>query len=122
MEKAEYTDSYDSDTRMIAMGERPLMEGLSLLGFETWPNATEEDLDGVLTELIENEQKALILLETYLSKSELPILNHTRMHGGYIIITEIPALNSADNYHPFIEELVIQVLGSHVLEKSDDSK
>ena len=96
---------------MIAMGERPLMEGFALLGFETWPDADTEDLKQVLSELVQSGQKALVLLETYLSRSSCPLLADIRIHGGNIIVTEVPAINAAKEYHPFVEDLVVKVLG-----------
>ena len=96
---------------MIAMGTRPLMEGFSLLGFETWPDADIEELKKVLTELIQSRQKALLLLETYLSRSQCTLLADIRKHGGNIIVTEVPAINAAQQYHPFVEDLIVKVLG-----------
>ncbi len=105
-----------SETRMIAMGGRPLMEGFAILGFETWPNASIEDLDKLLLQLIQSGHKAFLLLETYLSQSQSSILTKVRTHGGKIIVTELPAINDAHNFHPFVEDLVIQVLGHQALE------
>jgi vacuolar-type H+-ATPase subunit F/Vma7 len=102
-------------TRMIAMGDRPLMEGFALLGFETWPNATTEELDQLLLELLQSGQKALLLLETYLSQSQTPLLAEVRTCGGKIIVTEVPSINACQNYHPFVEDLVVKVLGKHAL-------
>jgi len=99
-------------TRLIAMGKRPLMEGLSLLGFETWPDATSQDLEQLLLELVQSREAALVLLESYLSQAQIAILNDVRIHGGKIIVTEIPAINMAQQYHPFVEEWVTKVLGS----------
>lgn len=96
---------------MIAMGTRPLMEGFALLGFETWPDADTEDLKKVLAELVQSREKALLLLETYLSRSQCSLLADIRIHGGDIIVTEVPALNAAQQYHPFVEDLVVKVLG-----------
>ena len=96
---------------MIAMGTRPLMEGFALLGFETWPEAETEDLKKVLSELVQSREKALLLLETYLSQSQCSLLADIRIHGGDIIVTEVPALNAAQQYHPFVEDLVVKVLG-----------
>ncbi|MFK5894633.1 MAG: hypothetical protein QM504_15545 [Pseudomonadota bacterium] len=103
-------------TRMIAMGDRPLMEGFALLGFETWPNATTEELENLLFELLQSGQKALLLLETYLSQSQTPLLKEVRIHGGKIIVTEVPPINACEDFHPFVEDLVIKVLGKHALE------
>lgn len=106
----------ETETRMIAMGNRPLMEGFALLGFETWPNASTEDLDKLLNELLRSEQKALLLLETHLSQSPSDLLLKIRTHGGKIIVTEVPAINASDKFHPYVEDLVIQVLGKNALD------
>ena len=101
---------------MIAMGGRPLMEGFALLGFETWPDADTEDLKKILQELITSRQKALLLLETYLSQAPCPLLADVRIHGGNIIVTEVPAINAAHEYHPFVETMVTNLLGGSTLE------
>jgi len=115
-EKTTISDFSESKTRMIAMGNRPLMEGFSLLGFETWPNASSEDLDKLLIELLKADQKALLLLETHLSQSQSSVLSKVRTHGGKVLVTEIPAINAAHEFHPFVEDLVVQILGKNALE------
>jgi vacuolar-type H+-ATPase subunit F/Vma7 len=110
------SDFSESKTRLIAMGNRPLMEGFSLLGFETWPNASSEDLDKLLIELLKSDQKAVLLLETHLSQSQSSILTKVRTHGGKILVTEVPAINASHEFHPYVEDLVIQVLGKNALE------
>ena len=48
-------------TRLIAMGSAALTEGFSLIGFETWPEANEEDLDAELaSQLVASEINGLI--------------------------------------------------------------
>jgi vacuolar-type H+-ATPase subunit F/Vma7 len=103
-------------TRLIAMGSRPLMEGLALLGFETWPNANTDDVEHLLADLQQNNQKALVLLETSLSQANSAQLKQVRRHGGHIIVTEIPPIHAGRDHHPFIEDLVIKVLGRHALD------
>ena len=39
-------------TRLIAMGSAVLMEGFSLIGLETFPDATAEDLERLLAGLV----------------------------------------------------------------------
>ncbi len=106
-------------TRMIAMGGRPLMEGFALLGFETWPDADTEDMKKILLELLTSRQKALVLLETYLSQAPCPILADIRIHGGNIIVTEVPSINASYEYHPYVEQLVTKVLGNGTLENNE---
>jgi hypothetical protein len=42
-----------SQARLLFFGERALTEGYGLIGFETFPDATVEQLDRVLTELLQ---------------------------------------------------------------------
>ncbi|MFK5987017.1 MAG: hypothetical protein QM479_16535 [Pseudomonadota bacterium] len=109
-------ESSKTETRMLAMGARPLMEGFALLGFETWHDASIADVEKLLLELEQSGASALLLLETYLSQSPSAKLSKVRTRGGKIIVTEVPAINGSDEYHPYVEDLVLQVLGNHVLE------
>jgi len=105
-----------SQTRLIAMGERPLMEGFSLLGFETFPDADEHKLQQLLIQLIDSRQAALVLLQTHLARSNLQELERIRQQGGRIIITEIPPLNAAADFSSVFEQMLIKNMGKQVLE------
>ena len=104
-------------TRMIAMGSAALAEGFALIGFETWPDASEADLQGVLQELQKRRQRALLFLEPYLARCDCAELDQVRSEGGRIVVTEIPPLHAPGNYHPVVEDLVLSVLGSNALEE-----
>lgn len=104
-----------SGTRLIALGSAALTEGFSLIGFETWPDASEEDLDELLNEILDHNQKALIFLEPYLARCDCNSLRKVQTEGGNILVTEIPSLNSPGNYRPQVEDLVASVLGASAL-------
>ncbi len=105
------------ETRLIILASAPLTEGFGLIGFETFADATVETLDGLLAELIKSRQKALILVEDYLSRSHSTLLNHVRTEGGRILVVEIPRLDAPDQYHPQVEEMVLSILGPTALEE-----
>jgi len=107
-----------ADTRLIAMGGAALIQGFSLLGFETHPEATPQVLDAVLEELVQNRQKALVILEEDLARSGTAMLRRVRGEGGRIVVIEVPPLQAPDDYHPQVEELVRRVLGPSALGKS----
>lgn len=106
-----------SPTRMIALGAAPLMEGFALIGFETYPNASPAQLEELLELLVHSETRALVLLEEGLARSAGPWLNRVRSEGGNIVVTEVPALNQAQAYHPQVEDLVASILGASALEE-----
>ncbi len=105
-----------ADTRLIMMGEAALCAGFSLIGFETWPDASPQQLDSLLQELVEREQTALVFLEPSLARCDCTLLQQLQRRGSGIVITEIPPLNAPRDYRPQVEELVISVLGKNALE------
>ena len=103
-------------TRLIMMGSGELTAGFSLIGFETWPDATEEQLDRLLEELARNNETALVFLEPYLAQGNSSLLKQLRDRGGNIVVTEIPTLSAPGNYQPEVEQLVVNILGKSALE------
>lgn len=115
-ENAHSRDNYPGrGTRLIAMGSAALTEGFSLIGFETWPDASEEDLEEVLNEIMSQKQKALVFLEPHLAKCDCSSLRKVQMEGGNILVTEIPSLHTPGDYRPQVEDLVVSVLGASAL-------
>ncbi|ADJ27945.1 V-type ATP synthase subunit F [Nitrosococcus watsonii] len=106
-----------SGTRLIVMGSPALTEGFALIGFETWPNGTEEDLDRLLEALEKGKEKALVLLEPELSHCPSAWLRRVRAESSRILITEVPPLHAPGDYHPVVEDLVAKVLGQSALEE-----
>ena len=104
--------------RMIALGGAALAQGFALLGFETRPDATVEDLEQVLQELLRSDAKALVIVEHSLAEAGGPAFRRVRAEGGRIVISEVPPLHAPADYRPPVEALVRRVLGPNALEKS----
>ncbi len=105
-----------ADTRLIAMGSAELTLGFRLIGFETYDDATEDDVEQLLSDLVQQKQRALVLLEPTLARCGAPSLEHVRNEGGRIVVTEVPALRAPQDYHPEVEDVVRSVLGPGALE------
>ncbi len=103
--------------RMIAMGSSELTLGFRLIGFETWSEADAGDVENVLSELMRNGERALVLLEPHLARCASPTLARVRAQGGDIVVTEVPALSSPQDYRPEVEDVVRSVLGPGALEE-----
>jgi vacuolar-type H+-ATPase subunit F/Vma7 len=103
-------------TRMIALGSAALTEGFSLIGIETVADATAEQLEDLLADLIRRQEKALIFLEHRLARSQGPWLRHVREEGGRIVIAEVPPLHTPGEYRPQVEDVVRAILGAQALE------
>lgn len=99
-------------TKMLFMGDASLTDGFQLIGFETWPNATPDQLDKVLGELVEGRQNAFIIIDSKLSQSNTVMLQKVRQEGGRIIITEVPPLNDPTNCYCIVDTHIQALLGN----------
>ncbi len=104
--------------RLIFMGSEALADGFALLGFEIFANASQDEVEKLLSELLKRKQKALIFLEDKLAQTPREAFLRARSESANIIITEIPALSTPETYRPIVEDLVMRVLGASVLEKA----
>jgi vacuolar-type H+-ATPase subunit F/Vma7 len=105
-----------ADTRLIAMGSAELTLGFRLIGFEIFADATVDDVEELLKELVQQREKALVLLEPELARCDSASLEHVRSEGGRIVVTEVPSLRAPQDYHPEVEDVVRSVLGPGALE------
>lgn len=103
-------------TRLVALGQAPLMEGFRLIGLETHPDATHETVEHVLAEMVRAGDRALVLLEHHLAAGRGPWLEHVRSEGGRIVVTEIPPLAAPGTYAPAVDQLVRAILGPGALD------
>ena len=101
--------------RLIMMGDAQLTLGFRLIGFETWPDASEEQLEQLLSELLETDQAALVFLEPRLARCQCAALDRLQHQGGRVVVTEIPPLESPQDYRPQVEDLVVSLLGKGAL-------
>ena len=101
--------------RLVMMGDSALCAGFALIGFETWPDASEAQLEQLLEELERERQSALVFLEPRLARCGCAPLERLQRQGGRVIITEIPPLSAPDDYRPQVEELVVSMLGEGAL-------
>lgn len=102
-------------TRLIAMGSAPLMQGFSLIGLETYPDATEAEVERVLSDLVMSGEKALIFLEHSLAGYSGHWLDRVRNQEPRIVVTEIPPLSAPHAYAPAVDRLVQSILGPSAL-------
>lgn len=104
-------------TRMIALGSAALTGGFNLIGFETVADASPQSLEQLLAELFTSRQKALVLVEEGLARSNGPWLRRVRNEGGRIVVVEVPPLQAPADYRPPVEALVESILGPSALEE-----
>ncbi len=102
-------------TRMIALGSAALTGGFDLIGFETIADASAQSLEQLLAELFTTRQKALVVVEVELARSNGFWLRRVRNEGGRIVVVEVPPLEAPADYRPPVEDLVESLLGRSAL-------
>lgn len=107
-----------AQVRLIVLASAELADGFRLLGFETWPDATPEQVETLLSELLNSDERAFVLLEQSLASCSCPSLNKCRNECNRVLIAEIPPLNSPSEYQPAVEVLVRNTLGPTALDSN----
>lgn len=106
--------------RLLAFGEKHLMQGFALLGFETYPDADLSVLEQSACHLLSSKEKALILIEqSLICYPHCKCLTQLRNESAHVVIIEIPPLNAPSAYRPRVEELVNKILGPQALNTLD---
>jgi vacuolar-type H+-ATPase subunit F/Vma7 len=110
-----------ANARLIVLGSAALAEGFSLIGAETYADATPAKVEEVLEQLVRKGDQALVLLETHLAQSGGPWLNRLRNEGGSIVVTELPPLSAPHDYAPAVDAMVNALLGPDALKERTDA-
>ena len=102
--------------RILAIGNRALMDGFALLGIETYADFSLTQMEQLLLELYRGNERALVYLQQDLAQADIPVLTNLRNEGGRVLISEIPDILSADGYQASVDQLIGRVMGKHILE------
>jgi vacuolar-type H+-ATPase subunit F/Vma7 len=105
--------------RLIFMGQAALTEGFRLIGFETFPDASAEQLDTVLGELQQSRAPAFLVLDASLSECCSLRLHQVRAEGGRILVTEVPRLREPEEFRNVIDHQIRLLLGGADLDPSE---
>lgn len=104
-------------TRMVFLGHSALAEGFALIGFETRQDATVEELDALLEQLLAERQNAYLIIEQDLAQAGSRLLPMVYAEGGRIIVAEVPSLAHPDAVHIDIDQQVQTLLGGQSLDE-----
>jgi vacuolar-type H+-ATPase subunit F/Vma7 len=99
-------------TRMIFLGEPPLADGFRLIGFETRPNPSVEDVERLIRELISQRTNAFVVIDQQLAEADIPGIRRVRREGGHILVSVVPALNQPDRFHTLIDDRLRAMFGA----------
>lgn len=99
-------------TRMIFLGESALADAFALIGFETYVDPGDEQVEKILRGLHDGRQKAFVVLGRECSAASTPTLKRLRAEGGRVVISRIPPLNNPTCVRSEVDERIAMLLGN----------
>jgi vacuolar-type H+-ATPase subunit F/Vma7 len=110
------TEAEPARARLLFLGERALAQGFALIGFETWPDATPEQLDQVLQGLRGEPRGALVLIDHRLATAGSKWLPRIEEEGRHVAVIEVPTLADPNGFHLDIDDELQALLAGAQLE------
>lgn len=99
-------------TGLYFLGDAALANGFRLAGFEVYPDADVAAVEHLLRRLIDARSHAFVIVDHRLAESDSKLLEHVRLEGGRILLTQVPPLSSPDAMHSAIDERIALLLGN----------
>ncbi|MEJ2404529.1 MAG: V-type ATP synthase subunit F [Candidatus Thiodiazotropha sp.] len=97
--------------RNIFVGGHALTDGFRLIGFETFTDPDAQQLEQLLSSLLREKQRALLIIEQSVNRIDSKLLHQIRNEGGYIVLTEIPSLHNPEDFQSELDETLKQLTG-----------
>lgn len=101
-----------SATRMLFLGEEALADGFRLIGFETYPDPSLEEVERVLRELQRERESAFVVVADALMRADIPALRQAQREGGRIVVVAVPPLSAAPRLDSAVARRVAAMFGS----------
>ena len=99
-------------TRMLFLGDDSLADGFRLIGFETHPNPTADEVDQVFRELMRSRDKAFVIVDDAVMRSEAGNLKRVRDEGGRIVVVSVPGLADPPQLASEVADRLAAMFGS----------
>ena len=84
---------------MLFLGDQALADGFRLIGFETHPDPSPEEVDKRLRELVRERARAFVIVDDDLMQADIPALQQVRREGGRIVVIAVPKLQADPQLH-----------------------
>ena len=97
--------------RKIFVGSHALTDGFRLIGFETFTEPSPGELDELLSGLLKEKQRALLIIEQSINRIGSKLLEQIRLEGGRIVLSEVPSLHDPDNFQSDLDQELKKLTG-----------
>ncbi|MCU7891568.1 MAG: V-type ATP synthase subunit F [Candidatus Thiodiazotropha sp. (ex Ustalcina ferruginea)] len=99
------------NVRMVFVGSHGLTDGFRLIGFETLTEPDAGKLDELLSVLLKEKQRALLIIEQSINQVGSKLLEQIRSEGGRIVLSEVPSLHDPDNFQSDLDGQLRKLTG-----------
>ncbi|MCU7876398.1 MAG: ATPase [Candidatus Thiodiazotropha sp. (ex Lucinoma borealis)] len=99
------------NVRKIFVGSHALTDGFRLIGFETLTEPDAGRLDELLSVLLKEKQRALLIIEQSINQIGSKLLEQIRSEGGRIVLSEVPSLHDPDNFQSDLDGQLRKLTG-----------
>ncbi|MCU7931218.1 MAG: ATPase [Candidatus Thiodiazotropha sp. (ex Codakia rugifera)] len=99
------------NVRKIFIGSHALTDGFRLIGFETLTEPDAGRLDELLSVLLKEKQRALLIIEQSINQVGSKLLEQIRSEGGRIVLSEVPSLHDPDNFQSGLDGQLRKLTG-----------
>ncbi|MCU7906686.1 MAG: V-type ATP synthase subunit F [Candidatus Thiodiazotropha sp. (ex Epidulcina cf. delphinae)] len=97
--------------KKIFVGSHALTDGFRLIGFETLTEPDAGMLDEMLSRLLKEKQRALLIIEQSVNQVGSKLLEQIRSEGGHIVLSEVPSLQDPDNFQSELDGQLKKLTG-----------
>jgi vacuolar-type H+-ATPase subunit F/Vma7 len=105
------TDTATHRVRKIFVGSHALTDGFRLIGFETLTDPDSGKMDELLTQLLQERERALLIIEQSVNRIGSKLLDQIRKEGGHIVLSEVPSLHNPDEFHSDLDGQLKKLTG-----------
>lgn len=99
-------------TRMLFLGDDRLADGFRLIGFETHPSPSPEEVDRILRELQRDREHAFVVVDDALMEADIAALSQVRAEGGRIVVISVPPLSGPPRLTSNVAERLAAMFGN----------
>ncbi|MBK1723590.1 V-type ATP synthase subunit F [Thiocystis violacea] len=103
-------------TRMLFLGDDQLADGFRLIGFETHPSPSIEEVEQVLRDLLRQREKAFVIVDDALMGANIPSLRRVLDEGGRIVVIAVPTLSAQPKLASDVAQRLSALFGAATLE------
>ncbi|MES9946702.1 MAG: V-type ATP synthase subunit F [Candidatus Thiodiazotropha sp.] len=105
------SDTTAHRVRKIFVGSHALTDGFRLIGFETLTEPDSGEMDELLSQLLQERERALLIIEQSMNQLGSKLLDQIRSEGGRIVLSEVPSLHDPEEFHSDLDGQLKKLTG-----------